>query len=294
MTVRNTPFVRAAVAAVVAGLVSFCVPRLEIEEAPCPCPSGYHCCQTLSSGTCLTSAAECPEEHPPSTEDPCSTDTDCEPGEICQSWKLTDGEVAGPRECRYVCSGDHPCSTGEICGPILHDGRPLEAMNVGQACVDEDPPAGCENMSCQQCATAEVGQTVCVDHRVEGCWVALHPQCGLTCQQVQVENCCETEPDVPCSPEPALCEQSEIGARCTPTYWGTGWCEEFPCSECGAGSTPGTAFCDGNELVVCNALTLDDWHCNDNPCSCDQICVRQVTATCDNGCSDDGGAHCIL
>jgi len=207
-------------------------------------------------------------------------DQECPFRELCQAWKLPEGQLAGPGECRWNCSGEHPCAAGETCAPTLHDGQLLDAVNVALACAPETPAQGCEGLECHQCAPEHMGRSFCVEDVVYGCFLALHPVCGLTCQALQFEDCGSFG-----------CRETALGASCVEGVFGPDWCTEFDCADCGPSGEPGSLFCDGNEVVACTSLPMHDELCT-GTCACEQICRRKVVASCDGKCVESGGAHC--
>jgi hypothetical protein len=256
-----------------------CISGVEIEGAPCPCPEGYQCCATLND-MCLAEEEACPHTHPPSSRRHCRTDADCLSNELCQSWTLAGGEPAGPGECRWSCGGDHPCAPGETCAPTLHDGRPLDTVHAALTCVAETPPGGCEGLDCRQCGPEQVGRSYCEENGVAGCFLALHPVCGLTCRELRFEDCGAVD-----------CVETDKGARCAEGVFQVGPCDERDCAACGPPGKAGGVFCDGNEVVACTSLPAWDALCP-GACECEEICLREVVAACDGACVETGGARC--
>jgi len=265
---------------VVAALAAGCIAEVGIEGAPCPCPSGYECCASLG-GTCIPVAAECPASAPPSGSARCERDEDCPRGELCRAWSGPDGAEGGPGECRRACDGTFPCADGERCAPTLHDGLPLDATNVALACQSADPEEGCEACGCAGSGVASLGRTRCEDDTVRGCFLALHPTCGLVCHDLLVE-VCDDRP----------CVAGADGAVCQPGRGGPEPCATFPCGACEP-AAPGATACDGDAVVACVTLPTWDGLCL-GPCECDRLCRRDVLASCPNGCvEDDAGARCV-
>jgi hypothetical protein len=264
---------------VAGGGLSSCISGVEIAGAPCPCPESHLCCSTLNR-VCVADDQACPETHPSSSREACQTDEECPSHEVCKNWTLSGGQPAGPGECRWSCNGDHPCASGESCAPALHDGQPMDSVNVALACVDNTPAEGCEGLECQQCTPEQLGRTYCDGNNVAGCFFAFHSLCGLTCQAVEVEVC-----------GAAGCEETAQGASCIDEVFGPDWCTEFDCADCGPAGQPGAVFCDGNELVACRSLSMSDNLCV-GTCICEQICRRMVVATCADQCLNEGNAHC--
>jgi hypothetical protein len=255
-----------------------CVSHVPVEGAPCPCPAGLVCCETL--GRCLAQDAACPSTYPESSNQPCQRDDECTiPGEFCASWEA-DGVAAGPRVCRRACSAEHACFDGEICSLSPHDLAPLEDLNVARLCVSAIPAVGCEHQGCEDCDLDQFRSTYCDGNAIRGCFLATHPRCGLTCFSL-IANDCGTQRCV---------ETEREGARCEEQVFSTSPCLSMPCSLCESG--PGTFFCDGNDLSVCVSLPTNDLYCGDQPCACPEICSRQAVRSCDRCVEAAGVASC--
>ena len=258
-----------------------CINNVAVEGAPCPCPvDGYTCCKSLS--VCLSPGQECPLSYPPSSASDCTQDTDCPRAEICQAWLDQQETPAGPEECRHDCTDQElPCANGEVCEPVPADGRRLSEMHIGWACVPEEPIPGCEGRDCRQCK--QVGATFCdeAEEAVLGCFLSVHPICGLTCSVISVEVC---------SQEENVCEPVEGGARCTVPEYDGDICGFHPCSECPA--SPGSLYCQDDDLSTCASVSVTPQMCSAVPCECTQVCIPTVVESCPGTCSPDGGAHC--
>jgi hypothetical protein len=257
---------------VLLGLTLGCVPLEEIDLAPCPCPEGYFCCDTLSS-RCVQDSSDCPDTHPPSSKTPCSNNIDCPDGEICQSWSLDNDQLIGPQECRRQCSEDPACAAGETCKLILQDGRKLDLANLEFACISKTPLDGCADVGCDNCLNNHIGKTYCHELNVYGCFLALHPQCGLSCHTVEVENCLGQG-----------CLTSENGAECISSSV-QNICLDFDCSACSAPLGIGEFSCVDNKVTACTTL-----HSNHPVCS--EICHLEIIEECSGSCVDSGGSHC--
>jgi hypothetical protein len=243
-----------------------CVSRVSVEGAPCPCPQdGMECCESLGSlGKCIRSGAQCPTKYPSSSAEPCQRDGDCPSDEVCESWTV-DGAPAGPRQCRRTCPGSYPCADGEVCETAPHDLQALQDLSVARMCISATPAAGCENQGCHECT--DLGSTYCDGNKVRGCFLAIHPQCGLTCRSLTVTDC-----------DQLGCVVKDGAAQCGTAALYMGPCVDMDCAKCGVG-LPGSFFCDGNSLAVCVALPTTHVSCN-GECNCSQICVPEVVATC--------------
>jgi hypothetical protein len=148
-------------------------------------------------------------------------------------------------------------------------------------CIPEEPPEGCPSQGCSNCDRDQLGKTFCnSEDNVQGCFLALHPVCGLTCRSVVIQDCAETG-----------CESIPDGAKCVDYGWDA-WCLEFSCEACGADGSESGYFCDGDDLVACVSLGMVEGHCPVE-CTCEMICQTEVMETCPDGCSEDGGAHCM-
>lgn len=259
-----------------AALTGACVPGVEVEGAPCPCPGGYVCCAALDD-TCLPDGAACPERLPASTATPCRRDVECGRGEVCHSWTLASGTHAGPGECRHACEGAVPCAAGEDCAPALHDGAVLDPTNATRACLPDPLPPVCAALGCAACGPDRVGRTWCGEDGVQGCFLAVHPECGLVCHAVLLAEC----------PAPA-CEEGADGARCA--VFGGDPCGEHPCAGCPDGAAPGEPACAGATVVVCATLAARDELCG-GACACDRWCAPVPVETCPAGC-DPATARC--
>lgn len=259
-----------------------CVPELTVEGAPCPCPDNKVCCESLA--TCLAPGDDCPQAYPPSSQTPCEHDTDCPTGEACQAWTLEDGTQAGPRECRHACPDrDRTCAQGEVCQPAPLDGRALGDVHIGWLCLPEQPPAGCEDLSCRDCERA--GGSYCdpTGEIVLGCFLAVHPACGLSCNLIEMQRC--EDPG-------SHCEASAEGAWCTDSQVDGDICSQYPCALC-PGDGPGDLVCDADAVQTCATVVVTADMCEQAPCSCEQACTQVVVETCPEGCSMDNGAHCL-
>jgi hypothetical protein len=255
---------------------------VDIEGAPCPCPEGSSCCTSLS--VCLLPGSTCPDAYPPSSDNFCDRDADCPLGELCPAWQLEDGTAAGPRRCRHDCTDRSlACAQAEICEPAPLDGRALSQVYIGWVCAPEQPLIGCEKQNCRQCEQA--GGTFCDPSEAEvlGCFLAVHPDCGLTCTIVSVARC---------DGEKSYCMDISGGAVCSIYQVDGDICSAFPCDTC-PGDGPGSLFCEANAVTTCASLAVEPGMCTTDACSCDQACTRVVVEACPGACSSDGGAHCV-
>jgi len=257
-----------------------CISQVEVAGSPCPCPDGYTCCESLSA--CLSPGQECPATYPPSSNTDCTQDSDCPHAEICQAWQDPQGTPSGPGKCRHDCTSQElPCASSEACEPVPSDGRRLSEMHIGWACVPEEPIPGCEGRDCRQCK--QVGSTFCDEEEgaVLGCFLAVHPTCGLTCSVIEVEAC---------TAQDSVCEPLVGGARCTfPEYDGD-ICGLHPCEACPA--VPGSLYCRDDDLWTCASVSVLPEMCPAGPCTCTQVCIPTLSQECPGSCSMDGGAHC--
>lgn len=251
---------------------SSCVPHVEIEGTPCPCPDGYTCCSTLAE--CIATHKACPDTYPASSEKPCARDSDCPRGELCQTWSLGANGLAGPQSCRRDCSTGFPCHGNEKCGLILHDGSSLDDKKVVQACIIPNLAQGCETPGCRDCNPSYLGKHFCQEKTIHACFQNLHPECGLLCSNTMVQGCgsagCMDTGGQACNGEP-------IGDPC----------ESFSCAVCPNPANPSEFACDGTTRIA-GCLVADF-----PGSTCMQIC-KPVTFDCPGSstCSDDGYPHC--
>lgn len=258
-----------------------CVSHVPVEGAPCPCPEpGMTCCPTLL--TCVSSMESCPAMHSSSSRQSCRSDGECPKGELCESWAV-EGTPAGPGQCRRDCSDGFACAQGEVCDPAPHDGRPLEDLQVARLCVSAIPDPGCEGQGCHECPVGTLGSTYCEGHSVRGCFLATHPKCGLTCRPVSVSECglrrCLVQEGV------AQCDKENLVGPVSP-------CLRLDCAPCG--DKAGSVFCDGGSLTVCVALPSAKISCEGpEPCTCPQICAREVVQSCASCSTNDGLSTCL-
>lgn len=253
-------------------LLTACVPHVEIEGAPCPCPSEYLCCETLAA--CVATRDQCPDRYPPSSAAPCRSDSECLFNEVCQSWSGEGGKAAGPGQCRRSCTTSIPCAEGESCELTPHDGQPLASMALLRACIPPTPAEGCPEVGCKACTEEQVGKVFCGGVTIMGCFITLNDRCGLTCELVTLQDC-----------YPGQCDATGAAVECKGIY-GIDLCTEYPCSECAQSLAPGGSVCDGDQVVGCATLPYPGE-------VCDQICKPQSTP-CPAGmtCRDEDGAHC--
>lgn len=251
-----------------------CVPNVSIEGAPCPCPNGLSCCESLF--VCQSPGASCPEIYPASSGADCQKDSDCSATEQCQSWTLEDAIMSGSRSCRRVCEGGLSCAEGEVCELTPHDGMSLETLNVTQLCVSYPPTEVCASQGCAECGPDILGKTYCNGNQLLGCFIALHPECGITCELVLVSDC-----------GPDGCRGDVGDADCT-----TG--AASPCSEracenvCGpAGIGPGENTCVAEQFATCLSLPFNTGECKDacqlatQACPEPSVCVDDGVPTCE-------------
>jgi hypothetical protein len=111
-----------------------CVPHTDIQGAPCDCPKGYDCCETLMA--CVKTGGECPGEYPESSADACTANSLCGRTEACWIWN-EDGDLQGPSECRRLCPEEHPCSTGEICELVPTNASSIDDPELVKVCIPE-------------------------------------------------------------------------------------------------------------------------------------------------------------
>ena len=112
-----------------------CVPHTDIQGAPCDCPNGYDCCETLLA--CVKAGGECPSAYPESSGYSCTTDSQCPRTEACRIWRA-DGSLQGPSDCRRLCPGEYPCFTGEICDLVPTNASSLDDPELAWVCVPEE------------------------------------------------------------------------------------------------------------------------------------------------------------
>ncbi|MBN2360903.1 MAG: hypothetical protein JXR83_15715 [Deltaproteobacteria bacterium] len=250
-----------------------CVPHLAIEGAPCPCPTGYQCCPTLHS--CLEPGSACPDRFPQSSGQQCDRDADCPASEICAAWTAAgSGDVIGLRQCRQRCSGEFSCADGERCRPTLHDAQPTTELNLVSACLPQEQPASCAAASCDACPTERQGELFCADGDVHGCFFSVDATCGVICQDVEVIDC-----------DLRGCEETETSAKCAIPSYDTEPCDVFDCAACPAEQSPHQVYCSGDSVVACYAMPYQGEGCG-------QICLQQTIESCQQACSEQGGAHC--
>ena len=244
-----------------------CVPLEKISQAPCPCPDGYACCDTLQA--CLAFDQTCPDTLPISSATPCSSDDQCPRGEVCHAWRLSD-VLSGPQTCRRECALIDRCAQGEQCQLILTDGKEQQTMQVGQACVEEEPPVGCEHRDCSTCEAGNIGRTYCESDTIRGCLVALDPVCGLVCQSVLITRC-----------EPDTCEVTQGVVTCTEWTDNAPQCSAYRCEFCPEPTDPQKSSCRDDQVVMCLSMESPDSFCPDlcllqrYPCPSHMACVQQ-------------------
>lgn len=255
------------------GLIALaaCIPHVSVEGAPCPCPEGYACCSTLAQ--CLADGKECPGAYPASSGQACAKDRDCPRNELCQSW-TTQEQMFGPQQCRRACPSEYPCGDGEACELTPHDGLALDAMSIGRICVPAIPPEGCKDQRCRDCVPSQLGKTFCDGKAVRGWFVGFHPQCGLVCRSIIVDECMTSH-----------CVEVENGADCETRYFGEpSPCVTLPCSLCGAPA--GSPFCHVNDVAACLSVAFTD-----RGGACDELCSIAVIESC-TSCVEDHGPQC--
>lgn len=254
-------------------LAAACVSEVELAGAPCPCPDGYACCETLSA--CVADPADCPDEFPPSSETPCETDADCPRTEACHAWS-SGGVAMGPGECRVMCAEEYPCAAGEICEMTLHDGAPMEDLVADRLCLSEAALPGCEEKRCDGCGGRDPGVAFCDGTEITGCFFSLHPACGLACEATPMEQCSPgicVDGDTPyCDPEPGVDGNA---------------CDWFNCAACEETYGVNGAGCEENTVVTC-------WSMPSYDPACDRLCW-QTYEECPEGtyCEESDGPVCV-
>lgn len=119
---------------------------------------------------------------------------------------------------------------------------------------------------------------------MRGCYLGLHPVCGVTCRSLAVVDCgklgCMEAGGV------AACGQLDDMPI------DVDLCGMFPCSICPDG--PGSFFCSGNDVAMCAALPITTATCG-KPCGCAQLCVVEPVQSCSRCATTNavGGAACI-
>jgi hypothetical protein len=249
-----------------------CVPHVEIEGSPCPCPGGYMCCELLFE--CIDEQGTCPDSYPPSSATPCLTNDDCPKGEVCQAWSMENGSIGGPKTCRRDCSSGFSCASTEVCKLALQDGTLLADLNVARMCTTEAPLEGCKNDGCLDCEISQLGQTFCEDKGIHGCFLGIHPVCGLTCSSSVVQACgyagCMDSGGSTCNSQPIVDP-----------------CVEFSCSACPNPGVPMEHQCENSHRVVgCLVAAFAGDSCN-------SIC-QTVSWECSepSSCVEENAAHC--
>lgn len=250
-----------------------CVPHVDIEGAPCPCPEGHQCCDTLSG--CIPSHRTCPDTYPASSNAPCGQNGDCPAGELCQSHSDQTGDLAGPQICRRDCSAGLPCPPPETCALVLSDGAPVGEGKLARVCTAPDLVFACPSAECMDCDPSRLGTTFCLDKAVHACFQRIHPECGLICSLDLVQSCGS-----------AGCMDSG-GGTCNAQPTGDP-CVQFSCDACPNGVEPGEFACDGTRGIV-GCLTAE--HAA-GPCSI--ICkVVEIDCPGSSACVDDGYPRCV-
>lgn len=237
--------------------VTRCVPLVDVEGAPCPCPSGFSCCDTLLS--CVPADEPCPTTYPPSTNTACLRDSECAPNARCYGWSDSTQQARGPGRCRTTCPETFDCADSEVCELAPHDGAPLEALNVARMCVPETPPSpGC-TLGCSQCPDGQLGKTYCMNGGVSACLIALDPVCGLTCEVLELLSCGSDR----------QCVEGPAGPACSPECLGCAedLCSIYSCSECTEGIEPGSVGCEGDQVSTCAKADY-------RGSSCGEICLQ--------------------
>jgi hypothetical protein len=242
-------------ALVVIAICSFstCISHVETDSTPCPCGNGFECCPTL--GLCLSPDETCPKSIPLSTANKCEQDFDCPAGELCASWRLSNGEPGGPRTCRKACPGGLICAPDETCAWSYHDDTQLSEQNLKMLCLADEE--SCQPWRCLGCANLAPGETQCLNQQLTACLLGLHRQCGLYCQEIVVrETCSGIFPYDPC--------------------------EEASCSSCHNeyGTTP---HCQDNHSI--NACLYASPPEDGASYDCSEYCIHTQVAECPNGCS---------
>jgi hypothetical protein len=115
-------------------LFAACVPHTDIQGAPCDCPQGYYCCETLLY--CLKNGSECPSTYPESSGNACTATSQCHWTEACWIWK-ENGSLQGPSDCRHRCPGEYPCPTGEVCEEVPTNASSLDDPELVRICIPE-------------------------------------------------------------------------------------------------------------------------------------------------------------
>jgi hypothetical protein len=144
-------------------------------------------------------------------------------------------------------------------------------------CLPEDPVEGCGRIGCRDCSKEMLKKTFCnsAADEVHACMIALHPDCGLTCRYVTLQNCEESD-----------CMEFKGGAKCAEFGWNT-WCTDNDCAVCVSG--PGSSYCDGDDLYACTSVPVLPEHCPGAGCDCDEICWSELLTSCEHGCVQEDG-----
>lgn len=250
-----------------------CISPTPIEGALCPCPDGYYCCETQNA--CLANQSNCPSTQSSSSEKDCSFDAQCPSNEYCHAWTGADKQIRGPQKCRQPCTSAHPCAQGERCSIAPSNGDSLSVTNTQRMCVPTQPAAGCENVSCNECADEQFSALFCgqndTDSIVQTCAYALSVQCGLNCSFKTIEVC---EQDAPC-----VTHNDETKCSKTWTFPLFDPCDDFNCEKCA--SRPGEYTCSGNDIIQCSTVAYPGETCNQicfldtQSCGDNRICVEQ-------------------
>jgi hypothetical protein len=245
-----------------------CWPAAKIQGAPCPCPAGYSCCETLAS--CIGPEGSCPTSLPPSSNAACARDSDCAIGEICHSWSTDGGGLGGPQVCRRDCTAGFACTSPEVCSLVPHDGASLAELKVVRACTPLIP--GCEQTRCQDCDANRLGKTYCQDKATHACFYSLHPVCGLSCTSQLIRDC-----------GAAGCMDSGTGiCNVTPSDP----CLDFSCAACAQPPAPGQFSCgDAGHVVGCSVAQFPG-------ATCDKLC-KVISFECPEGSSCMAGAGAL-
>lgn len=257
---------RRALALVVLGIAA-CVATVPIEGAPCPCPEGFRCCET--SQACLPEGTACPARPPPSSLTPCARDAECPPNEACHAWTDDQAQPQGPRTCRRVCPPSAACAEGETCALAPRDGQALKTLQVARLCLPSTPPSGCEQTGCDGCTLDELNRMFCDGDSLAGCFLALHPTCGLSCTRAVIQGCGKDK-----------CIADAGVAHCA-VPMGLDPCLQFSC----AGCPPQGFTCSGTAIVACEAVAVGE-------VDCPAYCRRREVRQCAQACTADGGVHC--
>ncbi len=280
-------------------------------SSPTPHCDGTSCVQCLVDTDCTGAGEVCTNGTCTTTPGYCTTDTDCNGNETCESnsctpLSCTGCQTASNHQCVNSCSVPTPYCNGSSCVECTSDTH-CDTAN-GEVCSNNSCVIGSgyctTDTDCNGNETCESNS--CTPLSCTGCQTASNHQCvnscggstpycsGTTC--VECTNNANCDSDEVCSSgscQNLSCSGCQIASnhQCVNSCGGsTPYCSGATCVQCTSSShcSGSTPYCSGNNCVECTNNT----HCPDGE-ECRSGSCRAIAGYCSSDSQCAGDEECV-